>query len=148
MKLSKNQTLDVKLRDTVSSDLPLIYELYSRGQNNPVSRIKDEPPVSYEEFKKFYDDKTIVRYTITSNEKFIGHTFIKSDNKITCELIPSKSNKGIGKIVLSKLMKLESRPFFIMGIRLGNSKAKNFAIENDFEEWYTVYRNVNNSSNN
>lgn len=142
--MSKNQIPEIKLRETISEDLPLIYELYCDGQNNQVSRIKDYPPVSYEEFKKFYDDKSIVRYTITSEDgNFLGHTLIKEDNKITCELIPSKNNQGIGKIVLSKLMKLEPRPFYIMGIRLGNDKAKNFAIENDFKEWYTVYRNDN-----
>lgn len=143
MKLSQNQIPEIKLRETISEDLPLIYELYYNGQNNQVSRIKDSTPVAYEEFKKFYDDKSIVRYTITTKDgNFLGHTLIKKDNKITCELIPSKTNHGIGKIVLSKIMELEPRPFYIMGIRAGNDKAKNFAIEYDFKEWYTVYRKV------
>ena len=143
MKLSKNQTPEIKLRETISEDLPLIYELYYNGQNNQVSRIKDSPPVAYEEFKKFYDDKSIVRYTITSEDgNFLGHALIKKDNEIACELIPSKTNHGIGKIVLSKIMELEPRPVYIMGIRFGNDKAKNFAIESDFKEWYTVYRNT------
>ena len=101
----------------------------------------DHQPVPYEEFKKFYDDKTIARYTVIShNGSFLGHTFIKEDNKITCELDRDQCNKGIGNLVLSELMKHEPRPFYVMGVRHGNDKAKNFAIENNFKEWYMVYR--------
>jgi hypothetical protein len=143
MKLSQNKIPKIKLRKTIPEDLPLIYELYHNGQNNQTSRIMDHSPVSYEEFKKFYDDKTIVRYTIISeNNNFLGHTFIKQDNKITCELILSNLNKGIGKFVLSELMKLEPRSFYVMGIRFGNNKAEEFAKENGFKEWYTVYKNI------
>jgi hypothetical protein len=142
-KLFKNEISEIKIRKTIPEDLPLIYELYCKGQNNKISRINDNIPVVYEEFKKFYDDKSTVRYTVTSeDDNFVGHVLVKKDNTIACELVPSKLNKGIGEKVLSKIMELESRPVYSMGIRFENNKAKNFAIKNGFKEWYTVYRKI------
>ena len=125
-------TLSINLKPVIKSDIRFLYnQLKERDSTINISH-KKMP--TYSEHSKFVLSNSYTKwYIIMNKNKKIGNTYLTKTNEIGIFILKSNENKGIGKIVLEKIMKINSRSRYLANVNPKNKKSLDFFKKNGFK---------------
>ena len=125
-------TLSINLKPVTKSDIRFLYnQLKERDSTVNISH-KKMP--TYSEHSKFILSNPYSKwYIIRNKNKKIGNIYLTKTNEIGIFILKSNENKGIGKIVLEKIMKMNSRTRYLANVNPKNKKSLDFFKKNGFK---------------
>ena len=123
---------DVELKPVTKSDIKFLYtQLKERDSKINISH-KKMP--SYTQHTKFVLSKPYSKwYIIFYNNKKIGNAYLSKLNEIGIFILKSFKIKGIGNIVLKKLLKMNPRSRYLANVNPKNTKSSDFFKRNGFK---------------
>ncbi len=125
-------TLSINLKSVMKSDIRFLYnQLKERDSTVNISH-KKMP--TYSEHSKFILSNPYSKwYIIMNKNKKIGNTYLTKTNEIGIFILKSNENKGIGKIVLEKIIKMNPRSRYLANVNPKNKKSLDFFKKNGFK---------------
>jgi len=125
-------TLSINLKPVVKSDIRFLYnQLKERDSTVNISH-KKMP--TYAEHSKFILSNPYSKwYIIMNKNKKIGNIYLTKTNEIGIFILKSNENKGIGKIVLEKIIKMNPHPRYLANVNPKNKKSLDFFKKNGFK---------------
>jgi RimJ/RimL family protein N-acetyltransferase len=124
-------TLSINLKPVIKSDIRFLYnQLKERDSTINISH-KKMP--TYSEHSKFVLSNSYTKwYIIMNKNKKIGNTYLTKTNEIGIFILKSNKNKGIGKIVLEKIIKMNPRSRYLANVNPKNKRSIDFFKKNGF----------------
>ena len=126
------KTLSINLKPVNKSDIRFLYnQLKERDSKINISH-KKMP--TYTEHLKFVLSKPYSKwYIIFYKNKKIGNTYLTKTNEIGIFISKSIKVKGIGKIVLEEIIKMNPRSRYLANVSPKNDKSSIFFKKNGFK---------------
>lgn len=124
-------TLSINLKPVIKSDIRFLYnQLKERDSTINISH-KKMP--TYSEHSKFVLSNSYTKwYIIMNKNKKIGNTYLTKTNEIGIFILKSNKDKGIGKIVLEKIIKMNPRSRYLANVNPKNKRSIDFFKKNGF----------------
>ena len=124
-------TLSINLKPVIKSDIRFLYnQLKERDSTVNISH-KKMP--TYAEHSKFILSNPYSKwYIIMNKNKKIGNIYLTKTNEIGIFILKSNENKGIGKIVLEKIIKMNPRSRYLANVNPKNKRSIDFFKKNGF----------------
>ena len=124
--------LDVKLKPVTRSDIRFLYNQLK--ERDPTINISHKKMPSYTEHSKFVLSKPYSKwYIVFYKNKKIGNVYLTKMNEIGIFILKSIKIKGIGTIILEKLLKMNPRTQYLANVNPGNKKSSAFFKKNGFK---------------
>ena len=125
-------TLSIKLKPVNKSDIKFLYNQLKERESKINISHKKMP--TYEEHSKFVLSNPYSKwYIIMYKNKKIGNTYLTKTNEIGIFILKSIKIKGIGKMVLQFLMKMNPRSRYLANVSPKNKKSQDFFKKNNFK---------------
>ena len=127
-----NMDLDVKLKPVTRSDIRFLYNQLK--ERDPTINISHKKMPGYTEHSKFVLSKPYSKwYIVFYKNKKIGNVYLTKMNEIGIFILKSIKIKGIGTIILEKLLKMNPRTQYLANVNPGNKKSSAFFKKNGFK---------------
>ena len=124
--------LDVKLKPVTRSDIRFLYNQLK--ERDPTINISHKKMPSYTEHSKFVLSKPYSKwYIVFYKNKKIGNVYLTKMNEIGIFILKSIKIKGIGTIILEKLLKMNPRTQYLANVNPENKKSSAFFKKNGFK---------------
>ena len=124
--------LSINLKPVIKSDIRFLYNQLK--ERDPMINISHKKMPTYLEHSKFVLSNPYSKwYIIINKNKKIGNIYLTKTNEIGIFILKSNENKGIGKIVLEKIMKMNSRTRYLANVNPKNKKSLDFFKKNGFK---------------
>jgi len=124
-------TLSINLKPVIKSDIRFLYNLLK--ERDSTVNISHKKMPTYSEHSKFVLSNSYTKwYIIMNKNKKIGNTYLTKTNEIGIFILKSNKNKGIGKIVLEKIIKMNPRSRYLANVNPKNKRSIDFFKKNGF----------------
>ena len=124
--------LSINLKPVIKSDIRFLYNQLK--ERDVTVNISHKKMPTYLEHSKFVLSNPYSKwYIIINKNKKIGNIYLTKTNEIGIFILKSNENKGIGKIVLEKIMKMNSRTRYLANVNPKNKKSLDFFKKNGFK---------------
>jgi RimJ/RimL family protein N-acetyltransferase len=126
------EILSINLKPVMKSDIRFLYNQLK--ERDATVNISHKKMPTYLEHSKFVLSNPYSKwYIIINKNKKIGNIYLTKTNEIGIFILKSNENKGIGKIVLEKIMKINSRSRYLANVNPKNKKSLDFFKKNGFK---------------
>ena len=127
-----NMDLDVKLKPVTRSDIRFLYNQLK--ERDPTINISHKKMPSYTKHSKFVLSRPYSKwYIVFYKNKKIGNVYLTKMNEIGIFILKSIKIKGIGTIILEKLLKMNPRTRYLANVNPQNKKSSAFFKKNGFK---------------
>ena len=124
--------LSIKLKLVDKSDIRFLYNQLKERES--IINISHKKMPTYTEHLKFVLSKPYSKwYIIFYKNKKIGNTYLTKTNEIGIFISKSIKVKGIGKIVLEEIIKMNPRSRYLANVSPKNDKSSIFFKKNGFK---------------
>ena len=124
--------LDINLKPVNKSDIRFLYNQLKERESKINISHKKMP--TFEQHSKFVMSNPYSKwYIIMYKNKKIGNTYLTKTNEIGIFILKSIKIKGIGKMVLQFLMKMNPRSRYLANVSPKNKKSQDFFKKNNFK---------------
>lgn len=124
--------ISINLKVVMKSDVRFLYNQLKERESKINISHKKMP--TFEQHSKFVMSNPYSKwYIIMYKNKKIGNTYLTKTNEIGIFVLKSVKIKGIGKIVLQFLMKINSRSRYLANVSPKNKKSQDFFKKNNFK---------------
>ena len=124
--------ISINLKVVMKSDVRFLYNQLKERESKINISHKKMP--TFEQHSKFVMSNPYSKwYIIMYKNKKIGNTYLTKTNEIGIFVLKSVKIKGIGKIVLQFLMKMNSRSRYLANVSPKNKKSQDFFKKNNFK---------------
>ena len=124
--------VSINLKLVAKSDIRFLYNQLKERESKINISHKNMP--TFEEHSKFVMSNPYSKwYIILSKNKKIGNAYLTKTNEIGIFILKSIKNKGIGTIVLEKIMKNNPRSRYLANVSPRNNKSSSFFKKNGFK---------------
>ena len=124
--------LSINLKPVIKSDIRFLYNQLK--ERDVTVNISHKKMPTYLEHSKFVLSNPYSKwYIIINKNKKIGNIYLTKTNEIGIFILKSNENKGIGKIVLEKIIKMNSRTRYLANVNPKNKKSLDFFKKNGFK---------------
>ncbi len=125
-------SLSIELKPVIKSDIRFLYNQLK--ERDSIINISHKKMPTYVKHSKFVLSNPYSKwYIIMYKNKKIGNTYLTKTNEIGIFILKSIKIKGIGKIVLEKIIKLNPRTRYLANVSPRNNKSSNFFKKNGFK---------------
>jgi|TARA_B110000881_G_C18388528_1_gene419812 hypothetical protein len=125
-------SLSIKLKVVDKSDIRFLYNQLK--EREPIMNISHKKMPTYVEHSQFVLSKPYSKwYIIIHKNKKIGNTYLTKTNEIGIFILKTIEIKGIGRIVLEEIMKINPRARYLANVSPKNDKSSNFFKKNGFK---------------
>ena len=125
-------TLSINLKPVIKSDIRFLYNQLK--EREPIMNISHKKMPTYVEHSQFVLSKPYSKwYIIIHKNKKIGNTYLTKTNEIGIFILKTIEIKGIGRIVLEEIMKINPRARYLANVSPKNDKSSNFFKKNGFK---------------
>ena len=126
------EILSINLKPVMKSDIRFLYNQLK--ERDATVNISNKKMPTYLEHSKFVLSNPYSKwYIIINKNKKIGNIYLTKTNEIGIFILKSNENKGIRKIVLEKIMKINSRTRQLANVNPTNKKSLDFFKKNGFK---------------
>lgn len=126
------ENLSINLRPVNKSDLKFLYNQLK--ERDPIVNISHKKMPTYNEHTRFVLSNPYSKwYIILQKNKKIGNAYLTKTNEIGIFILKSIKIKGIGTIVLEKIMKNNPRSRYLANVSPRNNKSSSFFKKNGFK---------------
>ena len=126
------KTLSINLKPVNKSDIKFLYNQLKERESKINISHKKMP--TFEQHSKFVMSNPYSKwYIIMYKNKKIGNTYLTKTNEIGIFILKSIKIKGIGKMVLQFLMKMNPRSRYLANVSPKNKKSQDFFKKNNFK---------------
>ena len=126
------EDLCINLRSINKSDIRFLYNQLK--ERDPKINISHKKMPTYVEHSKFVLSKPYSKwYIIFLRNKKIGNVYLTKTNEIGIFILKSIKIKGVGKIVLEEIIKMNPRSRYLANVSPKNDKSSNFFKKNGFK---------------
>ena len=124
--------VSISLKLVVKSDIRFLYNQLKERESKINISHKNMP--TFEEHSKFVMSNPYSKwYIILSKNKKIGNAYLTKTNEIGIFILKSIKIKGIGTIVLEKIMEENPRSRYLANVSPKNNKSSSFFKKNGFK---------------
>jgi len=124
--------VSISLKLVVKSDIRFLYNQLKERESKINISHKNMP--TFEEHSKFVMSNPYSKwYIILSKNKKIGNAYLTKTNEIGIFILKSVKIKGIGKMVLESLIKMNPRTRYLANVSPKNNKSQDFFKKNNFK---------------
>ena len=125
-------SLSIKLKLVNKSDIRFLYNQLK--ERDPKINISHKKMPTYVEHSKFVLSKPYSKwYIIFLRNKKIGNVYLTKTNEIGIFILKSIKIKGVGKIVLEEIIKMNPRSRYLANVSPKNDKSSIFFKKNGFK---------------
>jgi len=125
-------TISINLKVVMKSDVRFLYNQLKERESKINISHKKMP--TFEQHSKFVMSNPYSKwYIIMYKNKKIGNTYLTKTNEIGIFILKSIKIKGIGKMVLQFLMKMNPRSRYLANVSPKNKKSQDFFKKNNFK---------------
>ena len=126
------EDLCINLRSINKSDIRFLYNQLK--ERDPKINISHKKMPTYVEHSKFVLSKPYSKwYIIFLRNKKIGNVYLTKTNEIGIFILKSIKIKGVGKVVLEEIIKMNPRSRYLANVNPKNDKSSNFFKKNGFK---------------
>ena len=124
--------VSINLKLVAKSDIRFLYNQLKERESKINISHKNMP--TFEEHSKFVMSNPYSKwYIILSKNKKIGNAYLTKTNEIGIFILKSVKIKGIGKMVLESLIKMNPRTRYLANVSPKNNKSQDFFKKNNFK---------------
>ena len=126
------ENLSINLRPVNKSDMKFLYNQLK--ERDPIANISHKKMPTYTEHTRFVLSNPYSKwYIILQKNKKIGNAYLTKTNEIGIFILKSIKIKGIGTIVLEKIMEENPRSRYLANVSPKNNKSSSFFKKNGFK---------------